>query len=98
MTLTAKEAAIEFAFCRAVELGFGADIYEVLCSFDVLKALSDEEKEDIYDGLAKRVYDVYEYIEAERLVSIGDMTPDEVEQVYGQTAAYAWVNNMRQAM
>lgn len=98
MTLTAKSEAIEFAFCKAVEMGVGANIYEIVCSIDTLNVLTDEEKEDVNDEIAKRFDDILDYQEALRLIEIGEMAAEEVEQVYGQGDAYAWARGLRQAI
>lgn len=55
-----KEQAIERAFNKANLIGDDVDLYSVINSYSVLRVLSDNEKDEIYDYLAYRLgfYDV----------------------------------------
>lgn len=50
-----KETAIERAFRKANLMGEDVDLYEVIYSYKVLRELPDEEIEEIYESLAKRL-------------------------------------------
>lgn len=50
-----KETAIERAFKKANFIGEDVDLYEVIYSYKVLRELSEDEIEQIYDELSERL-------------------------------------------
>ena len=50
-----KENAIERAFKKANLIGEDVDLYEVIYSYKVLRELSEDEIEQIYDELSERL-------------------------------------------
>lgn len=50
-----KEKAMQRAFDRLNIIGENADVYEVLYSYKVFREMSENELDEIYDELVKRL-------------------------------------------